>query len=89
MQYFFPGFSELLRSIQQRVAGSVEEQAIGEGRESALQDITLFVRYLSGLRTETDEDVYDKIAYQAQREPLFHAAINEIQTLLAPISHKP
>ncbi len=82
-QHFFPGFSELLRNIQQRVTGSVEERAIGEGRESALQDIILFVKYLSGLRTEIDEDVYDKIDYQAQREPLFHAAINEIQTLVA------
>ncbi|HEB09679.1 MAG TPA: hypothetical protein ENI06_00520 [Spirochaetales bacterium] len=82
VQYFFPGFSELLRNIQQRVAGSVEERAMGEGRESALQDIILFVKYLSGLRTEIDEDVYDKIAYQAQKEPLFQAAINEIQTLV-------
>ncbi len=82
VQHFFPGFSELLRNIQQRVAGSVEERAMGEGRESALQDIILFVKYLSGLRTEIDEDVYDKIAYQAQKEPLFQAAINEIQTLV-------
>ena len=82
VQHFFPRFSELLRNIQQRVTSSAEERSIGEGRESALQDIILFIEYLSGSRTEVDEDVYNKIAYQAQREPLFHVAIDEIQSLV-------